>query len=233
MAETAGWIGYMIQQSLQNAFARAGVRREVVTLITQTIVSADDPRLAEPTKPIGHALTARRRDSLAQRGVPLATDPHGQVRRLTASPLPIGIVEADLVRYLVDSGAVVVAAGGGGPPVYRDPRLGWEGIDAVVDKDRTAAILARELGAELLLILTDVDAVYRDFGTARAKPIQRLTVAEAQDLVTSGALGAGSMRPKVEAAIAFVADGGRRATIAQLRQSAAAMRGEAGTTVVS
>jgi carbamate kinase len=231
VAETAGWIGYMIQQSLQNALERAGVARTVITVITQTVVREDDPALARPTKPIGHTLTASRRAELERRGVAVVTDEHGSVRRLTASPVPTAVVEAKALTELVRAGTIVVAAGGGGPPVYHDATLGWEGIDAVVDKDRTAAILARDLGADLLLILTDVDAVYRDYGTPRAAPIRQLTAAEARALVAT--LPAGSMRPKVEAALSFVEGGGSRATIARLQEGPAAMRGETGTTIVA
>ena len=233
VAETAGWIGYMIQQSLQNALARGGVERDVITVITQTAVHADDPQGLTPTKPIGHALTERRRASLEQRGVTVGQDSSGRARRLAASPMPTGIVEAAAVRRLVEAGTIVIAAGGGGPPVYRDPQLGWEGVDAVVDKDRTAAILARELRADLLLILTDVDGVYRDFGTPRAARIERMSAQEARAMIAAGALGTGSMRPKVEAALEFVDTGGARATIAALRDGPAAMRGEAGTTIVA
>jgi len=232
VAETAGWIGYMIQQSLQNALERAAVAREVVTLVTQTLVAADDPMLRVPTKPIGHELSPERRARLAARDTPVAVDPLGRWRRLTASPIPIGVVEAPIVRRLVRDGTIVVAAGGGGPPVYRDPVLRTEGVDAVVDKDRTAAILARDLGADLLLILTDIDAVYRDYGTPRAAPIRRITVAEAESLQAAGQFGAGSMRPKVEAAIAFARTGGR-AIIAELGEGLAAIRGETGTTFVA
>ncbi len=233
VAETAGWIGYMIQQSLQNALVRAGVAREVVTVITQTVVRLEDPMLRVPTKPIGHKLTPARRQSLEQRGMPVATDGHGNARRLTASPRPTGIVEKDVVRRLVEAGTICVVAGGGGPPVYADAQLGWEGVDAVVDKDRTAAIIATELDADLLLILTDVDAVYRDWGKPTATALRRLTAAEARALVDSEQLGAGSMRPKLEAALSFVERGGARATIAQLRDGPAAMRGETGTTIVA
>jgi len=232
VAETAGWIGYMIQQSLQNALARAGIRRDVVTVITQTVVALGDPRLRTPTKPIGHPLSQARRDSLELRGVPMTDAGAGAPRRLTASPAPIGVVEQDVVRRLVDAGTIVIAAGGGGPPVYRDPSRGWEGVDAVVDKDLTAAILARDLGAEFLLILTNVDAVYRDFGTDHAAPIRRLPLAEAEAMLAAGALGEGSMRPKVEAAAQFVRESGGRAVIAELGAGPAAMRGEAGTTIV-
>jgi carbamate kinase len=233
VAETAGWIGYMIQQSLQNALGRAGVARDVVTLITQTVVQLDDPMLKVPTKPIGHALTPARRQSLEIRGLPVAIDGKGNARRLTASPRPTAIVEKDVLRRLVAAGTIVVVAGGGGPPVYAHPALGWEGVDAVVDKDRTAAIIAKELDADLLLILTDVDAVYRDWGKPTAAPLRRLTAAEARALVDSDQLGAGSMRPKLEAALSFVESGGARATIARLQDGPAAMRGETGTTIVA
>ena len=231
VAETAGWIGYMIQQSLQNALERAGIAREVVTLITQTLVARDDPSLGAPVKPIGHELSAERRVRLEAHGIPVAADPLGRWRRLTASPIPLGVLEAPIVRRLVAQGTIVVAAGGGGPPVYRDPVLRTEGVDAVVDKDRTAAILARDLGADLLLILTDIDAVYRDYGTPRATPIRRVTAAEAERLLAAGQFGAGSMRPKVEAAVAFARTGGR-AIIAELSQGLAAIRGETGTTIL-
>lgn len=233
VAETAGWIGYMIQQSLQNALERSGIRRDVVTVITQTVVSPGDPRLRMPHKPIGHALTLARIEELKRRGIAVTKGGPGKARRLTASPLPTGLVERDVVRQLVAAGTIVVTAGGGGPPVYRHPSLGWEGVDAVVDKDRTAAILARELDAELLLILTNVDAVYRDFGTPQARPIRRMDAAEARALVDAGQLEEGSIRPKVEAALSFVESGGGRATIAELGEGPAAMRGETGTTIVA
>jgi carbamate kinase len=231
VAETAGWIGYMIQQSLQNALERAKIARDVVTLITQTEVAPDDPNLRTPTKPIGNELSAERRATLARHGVSVGRDGSGRWRRLTASPIPIDLVEAPIVRRLVEQGTIVVAAGGGGPPVYRDPVLRLEGVDAVVDKDRTAAILARELKADLLLILTDVPAVYRDYGTDHAAPIPRMTVAEAESLLHSEQLSSGGMRPKVEAAVAFARSGGR-AIIAELREGLAAIRGETGTTIV-
>jgi carbamate kinase len=232
VAETAGWIGYMVQQSLQNALERAGIRRDVVTLITQTEVSSSDPLLGQATKPIGHVLSPARAAELRARGVPVGADRQGRPRRLAASPMPVAVVEHGTVRRLVEGGAVVIAAGGGGPPVYRHPALGWEGLDAVVDKDRTAAVLGCELDAELLLILTDVPAVIRGFGTPAARPIARLTVRQAARLAASGQLGSGNMLPKVEAAIGFVRGRRARAVIAELGAGAAAMRGEAGTTIV-
>ena len=231
VAATAGWMGYMIQQSLQNALARAAVPRQVVTLITQTSCDANDPNLRQPTKPIGHALDPVRVARLQARGVPVREEQPGRWRRLAPSPRPIAVVERAMVAHLVAAGHIVVACGGGGPPVYDDPVLRLEGIDAVVDKDRVAAVLGREIGAEVLLILTNVDAVYRGYGTKHQEPIRRLDLAGADHLLTGKELGTGSMRPKVEAAADFVRAGGRRAVIAELAQGLSALRGESGTTI--
>jgi carbamate kinase len=226
VAGTAGWMGYMIQQSLQNALERAGVQRSVVTMITQTLCHADDPDLRTPSKPVGHKLDAAREARLVARGIPVRDG-----RRLAPSPRPIGIVESQMVHDLTVAGYIVIAGGGGGPPVYRDPTLGLEGIDAVADKDRVAAILGREIGADVLLILTNVNAVYRGFGTPRQEVLRRLTLEQADHLLAGKELGTGSMRPKVEAAADFVRDGGERAIIAELVDGLAALRGEAGTTI--
>lgn len=226
VAGTAGWMGYMIQQSLQNALERAGVERSVVTMITQTLCHADDPDLRTPSKPIGHKLDQTREARLTARGIPVR-----EGRRLAPSPKPIGIVERDMVRDLARAGYIVIAGGGGGPPVYRDPKLGLEGIDAVADKDRVAAILGREIDAQVLLILTNVNAVYRAFGTSRQEAIRRLSLAQADHLLAGKELGTGSMRPKVEAAADFVRTGGERAIIAELSDGLAALRSEAGTTI--
>ncbi len=231
VAATAGWIGYMIQQSLQNALRRAGIDRDVLTVITQTVVDASDPEARRPVKPVGHALTPDQTERLRAAGVAVGQDAAGRWRRLAPSPLPVDIIEAAAVKQLVNEGKLVIACGGGGPPVYDDPVLLWEGVDAVVDKDRVAAILGRRLGADTLLILTDVDAVYRGWGTDRATPLRRLRLAEAEALLAGEELGTGSMRPKVEAAVHFVQGGGKRAVIAHLSAGWSALQGEAGTTI--
>ncbi len=231
VAATAGWIGYMIQQSLQNALLAAGVKRDVLTIITQSSLDRTAPGASEPTKPIGHALSPDTVERMRGRGVPVGQDGAGYWRRLAPSPEPEDVVEADAVRQLVREGKIVIAAGGGGAPVYFDERLYWEGVDAVVDKDRVAAILGDRLGADTLLILTDVDAVYQGWGTPHAEPLKQLTVAQAEALLESGELGKGSMRPKVEAAVAFLRGGGKRAIVAHLADGLAAIRGEAGTTI--
>jgi len=232
VAATAGWMGYMIQQSLQNALRRAKVERGVVTVVTQTLCDEGDPGLQHPAKPIGHVLDEEARRRLEERGVPVERDGAGRWRRMVPSPRPVAIVERDVVRTLVREGQLVVTCGGGGPPVYNDANLLTEGVDAVVDKDRVAAILGRELGAEVLLILTDVDAVYRGWGTPAAEALRRLTLTEAETLIADGEAAAGSMRPKIEAASEFVRGGGRSAVIAELKQGLDALAGLAGTTVV-
>jgi len=232
VAETAGWIGYMLQQSLQNALASARVNRQVATLVTQTLVDRFDPALGAPTKPIGQALTEDEAERLRAAGRAVGRDGAGAWRRMTTSPRPLGVVELPVIRRLLDDGVIVIAAGGGGPPVYDDPILGFEGVDAVVDKDRVSAVLARQLEAEVLLILTNVEAVYEGWGTPAARPIRRMTVGRAESLMASGAFDAGGMRPKIEAASGFARDAGGRAIIAHLGSGAAALRGETGTTIV-
>jgi carbamate kinase len=232
VAETAGWIGYMLQQSLQNALAVARVQREVVTVITQTLVDRYDPALNQPTKPIGHALSAQQATRLREEGRAVGKDGAGVWRRMATSPLPLGIVEYPIIRRLLDLGIIVIAAGGGGPPVYQDPLLGLEGVDAVVDKDRVSAILASQLKADVLMILTNVDAVFQGWGTPAARPIRQMTVPQAEQMMAQGAFDAGGMKPKIEAAAGFVRQGGGRAIIAGLSSGPAALRGETGTTIM-
>ncbi|MDH3496810.1 MAG: carbamate kinase [Gemmatimonadota bacterium] len=232
VSATAGWIGYMIQQSLLNALERAGVRRQVLTTITQTVIPQTDAGL-EPTKPIGHALAEPDVAQFRARGVPVGQDGAGRWRRLAPSPTPVDVVEWGAVKQLVDEGKIVIAAGGGGSPVYRTTSGAWEGIEAVVDKDRTAAVLAARIGAECMMILTDIDAVYEHWGTPERRPLRQLSLARAEQMVRDGALGAGSMRPKVEAAATFLRAGGALAVIARLTDGPAALRGETGTTIRS
>lgn len=232
VAGTEGWIGYMIQQSLQNALFRGGVDRQVVTMVTQVLVDPDDPEMRRPSKPIGRTMDEETARSLAAELGGEVAETKGGWRRVVPSPRPTGIVERDMIRALVAEGHVVVAAGGGGCPVYRHPEFGLEGVDAVVDKDRAAAILGRDIGAEVLVILTDVDRVYLDYGTPSQRGLERLTVAEADALLAGSELGTGSMAPKVEAAADFVRRGGKRAIIARLDQGREAVAGRAGTAIV-
>ncbi|HEV2150695.1 MAG TPA: carbamate kinase [Longimicrobiaceae bacterium] len=232
VAGTEGWIGYMIQQSLQNALRRAGVDRQVVTLVTQVRVDPADPEMRRPSKPIGRTTDEATARELAREMGGEVTQTRGGWRRVVPSPRPLEIVESPMIRSLVEEGHLVIAAGGGGCPVYVDPELGLEGVDAVVDKDRAAAILGHDIGAEVLVILTDVECVYLDYGTPEQRAIRRLTLDAADELLRSGELGSGSMAPKVEAAADFVRRGGTRAIIARLDQGREAVGGEAGTEIV-
>lgn len=233
VAATAGWIGYMIQQSMENALRRHGSEREVATIITQVHVSPDDPALMDPTKFIGHAIPEERARTLIAEGHAVKRDARGRWRRVVGSPRPLAIHELESIRRLVEGGTVIVACGGGGIPVYRDAILGWEGVDAVVDKDLAAAVLARDLGAQLLIILTDVDAVYTGYGTPDQRRLEHLTVDEAAALDAAGTFGEGSMGPKVRAAADFARRTGGRAVITELSRGRDAVRGEAGTTITA
>jgi carbamate kinase len=232
VAATAGWIGYMIQQSLENALVRVESSRAVATIVTQVEVDPNDPALKEPTKFIGREVSAKRAAELEREGHVLKKDGRGRMRRVVGSPRPVAIHELPVIKKLVDAGVLVIAVGGGGAPIHRHPLLGWEGIDAVVDKDLASAVLARDLGAELLLILTDIDAVYLDWGKPTQRALTRITVDEAERLDRAGQFGEGSMAPKIRASVDFVRRTGGRAVITELEKGRDAVRGNAGTTIV-
>lgn len=234
VAATAGWIGYMIQQSLENALRRQGSSREVATVITQVHIAPDDEALRQPTKFIGHAIPEDRAKALLAEGYAIKQNGHGHWRRVVASPRPLAIHELSTIRRLVRAGTLVVASGGGGAPVYYDnERQGWEGVDAVVDKDLASAVLARDLNAELLLILTDVDGIYLDWGKKSQRLIRRMTPAEAEAYDKAGQFGEGSMAPKVRAAMDFVRRTSGRAVITELSRGRDAVKGDAGTTITA
>lgn len=232
VASTAGWIGYMLQQSLENALRKAGNSRDVVTVLTQVEVAPDDAALKDPKKFIGRGLSAGRARELRAEGHVIKKDGKGNFRRVVGSPRPLAIHELATIRTLLERDTLVIACGGGGIPVYRDPALGLEGVDAVIDKDLAAAVLAGELGAELFLILTDVDAVYTAWGTDQQRALTSITVAEADRLRAEGAFGEGSMAPKVAAAADYVRRTGGRAIITELSKGRAAVQGAGGTEII-
>ncbi|MBI4729413.1 MAG: carbamate kinase [Acidobacteria bacterium] len=229
VAQTQGELGCVLQQELGPALARAGAARPVVAIVTQVLVDASDPAFLRPAKPVGPYLSDEEATALRRAGVAVGRAPRGGWRRLVASPRPREIVEEEALRALVAAGAVPVACGGGGVPVLREGEA-LRGVEAVVDKDRAAALLVRASGADLLLILTDVDHVFSGFGTPEARPLARLTVAEARGGLERGEFPAGSMGPKIEAAIEVV-ESGARAVITSLEAAAAAVEGRAGTSI--
>jgi len=233
-AMTQGQIGYMMQQNLNNLLADDG--KEVATVVTQVVVSRDDPDFQDPTKPVGPYYdedTAKR--LAAENGwIVKQVRPTGEKtwRRVVPSPIPLGIAEAGVIKRLVESGTIVIASGGGGIPVIRNGEGRLEGVDAVIDKDRAGAKLAEEVDAEIFLILTDVEHALLNFGTDHEAPIKKMTVAEAKRYLGEGHFKAGSMGPKVEAATGFVERGGERAIITSLDKAADALDGGSGTHIV-
>ena len=223
-AETEGMLGYMIEQGLENALPG----RQVATLLTQVIVDPEDPGFAHPTKPVGPMYTKEEAQRLArERGWSVAADGSG-FRRVVPSPQPLEIVELRAVRLLLAGGVMVICTGGGGVPVVVDRHGIVHGVEAVIDKDLAASLLARRLQAGALLILTDVDHVVRDRGTPQAADIGRITAAELRRMT----FASGSMGPKVEAACRFVEAGGWFAGIGALRDAPMILEGRAGTIVV-
>jgi carbamate kinase len=232
-ALSQGQIGYLLQVTIGDVFFERGMERPVATVLTLTRVRPDDPAFERPTKFVGPFYQedeARRLEE--DRGWTVKADPHGGWRRVVPSPTPYSIVETPIIARLVADDVIVIASGGGGVPVVEDgPRL--IGREGVVDKDLAAAILAHEVGAAALLILTDVQKVQRGFGSLMPEDIDRMTIAEARSLLKSGEFGEGSMGPKVRAAVEFVSMGGDRAIIADLSQATEALAGDAGTVLVA
>lgn len=222
-AETEGMIGYLIEQELRNQLPS----RQVVTLLTQVEVDAADPAFAHPIKPIGPLYNQAEAERLAaDRGWAIAADGNAY-RRVVPSPAPRRIIELQTIQLLVQIGAIVICAGGGGIPVVVTPTGGIRGVEAVIDKDLAAALLATELKANALLLLTDVDSVYTDWGSPAAKPLRKVTPQQ----LRSYSFAPGSMAPKVEAACRFVDATGGYAGIGRLEDAAAILAGQAGTVV--
>ena len=222
-AESEGMIGYLLEQGLRNELPG----REVATLLTLVRVDAADPAFAAPTKPIGSVYASAAADRIAaERGWTMAPDGDG-FRRVVPSPEPLEIVGLEAIRVLLEHGTLVVCVGGGGIPVTRNGKLA--GVEAVIDKDRAAALLAEQLDADALLLLTDVAAVELGWGTPEAAPLARATTAE----LTRHTFAAGSMNPKVDAACRFAEATGGVSAIGALDQAAAILAGEAGTTITA
>jgi carbamate kinase len=224
-AETAGMIGYVIQQELGNVVKD----RRFATLLTQVRVDPRDPAFTRPAKPIGPVYdeaTARRLS--AERGWTVAPD-NDRWRRVVPSPKPLEILEAEVLAFLVERGVIVICAGGGGIPVVALEDGSVAGVEAVIDKDLASSLLARQLGADMLIMLTDVDAVYLDWGTPKARPLGHVQAGE----FSAASFPAGSMGPKVEAAIAFAEATGNPAAIGSLEDAAAIVAGRRGTRITA
>jgi len=232
-AMTQGWIGYMISQSLRNALLRRGhpAARRIATIVTQMIVDRDDPAFQNPSKPVGPFYHADEAQTMRYAGMRLVEDSGRGWRRVVASPQPQAIAEIDAICAMLRDDMIVIAGGGGGVPVIEEADGTLVGVEAVVDKDLAGALLARQVGATQLLILTDVAQVALDFRKPTQRNLAHMTPAEARGYLAAGYFAKGSMGPKVQAALDFVEAGGRQAIITQLFRLPAALAGETGTVV--
>lgn len=233
-ADIQGAVGYMFVKALHNAFRQRDLRHRAVALVTQTIVDRNDPAFADPTKPIGsHMEEARAKALAAKYNWTVREDAGRGWRRVVASPKPQAIVETEVIRGLAQEGHVVVACGGGGIPVIEDEKGDLQGVEAVIDKDFASSLLARNLGADALVLPTGVEQVALDFNKPTQRWLERLTLAEARRHLAEDQFDKGSMGPKVAALIEFVAGGGGLGLITDPPNITRALRGETGTRIVA
>jgi carbamate kinase len=235
VAQTQATIAFTLSDELDAALQARGLQQRTAGLVTRTLVDADDPHFREPSKPVGRFLPKEKAEVFIEHGQIWEDRGEKGWRRVVASPEPKSVVDTPAIHALVDAGFVVVCAGGGGIPVVDDGQDGHalRGVEAVIDKDLTAAILAREVDADTLVIATDVANVMVDFGTPDARPLGKVTAAELREHAAAGQFARGSMGPKVDAALRFVETGGRRAVITSLEHIADAVANDDAGTVLT
>lgn len=232
VADSQGGIGHILALEIDNALLRRGLDTRAVAVLTHAEVDPDDPAFRALTKPIGSTMTAEvARLRITEAGWTVIETSDGVYRRVVASPHPKAIIEAEQIRALASTDAVVIAGGGGGIPVVRDEH-GWHSVDAVIDKDRASALLAARIGLDTLVLVTGVDQVYVHYGTDRQRALAQIDAAEARAYLDAGEFPAGSMGPKIESALQFLDAGGRKAVITSLQKLPEALRGTAGTSIV-
>ena len=229
-----GYIGYQLQQALQDEMERQKVKKDCVTVITQVLVAANDPAFQNPTKPIGAFYSKEQADELTKmKGYTFVSDAGRGFRRVVPSPKPIDIIESRAIKKLVDDDIVVIAVGGGGIPVIKnDKKELLEGVDAVIDKDLSSALLGELIDADILLILTAIDKVYLNFNTPEQKALDILTTTDARKYIQNDEFAKGSMLPKIEACIKFVNSSKKLAIITSLDEAAEALSSNVGTKIV-
>lgn len=233
-ADSEGGIGFMLQQSLYNCLKKCGITKKVVTILTQVVVAHDDPAFSNPAKPIGPFYTREEADKLAvETGWTLKDDSNRGFRRVVPSPKPLKIIESHLIKKLVSNDVIVIAAGGGGIPVIELPDGTLKGIDAVIDKDITTTVLAKEIGAERIINLTSIDKVYINFGKPEQKGLARLYIDDAVRYLNDGQFAPGSMGPKIKAAIEFLNAGGKEILITSPECLEDAIQGRGGTRIIA
>lgn len=229
-----GYIGYQLQQCLQDELERQGIKKDCATLITQVLVDPKDSAFENPTKPIGMFYSKEEAEEIErEKGYTFVEDSGRGYRRVVPSPKPIQIIEKNVIKNLVENDTLVIAVGGGGIPVIKTDKIELlEGVAAVIDKDRSAALLAREIDADMLLILTAVDKVCLNFNTPDQVTLDHLTLDEANDYIEKGHFAKGSMLPKIEACMEFVkGNPGKKAIIGSLEKASEALNGESGTVI--
>lgn len=231
VAESEGLIGYMVQQCLLNALKREQIDKAVIALITQVIVDPNDPCLANPTKPIGPYYSEEESFEMLKQGYHMTKQPRGW-RMVVPSPDPLRIVEGEIIRKMLDDDIIVIASGGGGMPVIEKEGWGLDGLEAVVDKDLAAERLAEAVGAQVLLILTDVEKVFLRYNTPQQQPLDKVTYDELKEYYLSGHFPPGNMGPKILAALRFLEFGGERVIISNIEQGWEALQGKTGTLII-
>lgn len=232
-AQSQGMIGYMLQQSLENELRRSRMNKSVAVVLTQTVVSASDSAFSSPSKPIGPFYTKEEAELLkSKNGWTMAKDSNRGFRRVVPSPEPVEIVEGLTIRSLYENNTIVIAAGGGGIPVVKDQESKeYIGVEAVIDKDLASALLAEALGIDVMVVVTDVEGIFLDYGRPSQRLLRRMSATEGRRYLREGQFPAGSMGPKVEAIIRFVESGGKRAIVTSLKRMEASLSGKAGTEV--
>ena len=232
-ADTQGAIGYMFQKALDNEFKQRGMKKDAATVITQTVVSKDDPAFIHPTKPIGTFMEEEEAKSRSEKdGWTVVEDAGRGWRRVVPSPLPERIVEANVIDSLIKAGIIVVAVGGGGIPVVENEHGDIEGIEAVIDKDFGSSLLAKMIDADLFVISTAVEKVAINFNKPDQKWLDKMTVAEAKQYIEEGHFAPGSMLPKVKAILQFLENGGKKALITDPAHIGEALEGKTGTWIL-
>jgi carbamate kinase len=230
-ADTQGSIGYMLQQAMTNELRRIGIRRNVATVVTQTLVDRNDEAFKNPNKPIGSFMSREEAEPFEKDGWTVVEDAGRGYRRVVASPIPVEIVELDAINTLVQNDVIVICVGGGGIPVTRDENGNLHGVNAVIDKDRGTSLLANGLQADLFVISTAVEKVAINFGKPDEKWLDRMTLAEAKQYMAEGHFAPGSMYPKIEAVVSYLEKGGPKALITNPENLARALHGETGTVI--
>jgi carbamate kinase len=231
-ADTQGSIGYMLQQALSNEFLKRGIKKQAVSVVTQTLVDRNAPGFLNPTKPIGGYLTEEQAAHFRAEGWTVIDDAGRGLRRVVASPIPQKIIEIDAINALIKEGFIVIAVGGGGIPVIQNEKGELRGAYAVIDKDRGTALLANGIKADLFLISTAVEKVALNYNKPNQQWLDRLTLSEARKYMEEGHFAEGSMKPKIEAVISFLEQGGKQALITNPENLARALAGETGTWIV-